>query len=522
MNRIEELSLMYVDGLLTPETEQELVSLVTGNPDAAREFMGIARIDAELRGRMIKTDVSKSVMETISDQEAKKIQKKVIQSVAIREREGRASVDMLKIFRRVLVPLAAAALIVGAIGAIFWLPPDRAADSNRIVTGKGQTIALKFDGEDTLVEMAENTILKVIGGTVVTSGTANVELVQTGPRKTIQLEAGSIKVSVAKQLEGRSFVVNTPQAEMRVVGTKFSVNMGVHASQTRLTVQEGIVRLTSLSSGLAAYVRAGDVANVETGKAVDLAGTPVREVRTFMLGDKAAIGDSTGNWRVFSSDGKRLWVGASDGCVLLGIDAETGDVVERLDLTGRCSSILATTWGGGSLWAIAKGKTGPWQLMKINPADTTVETGFPALPPGEVSVAYGDGSVWLVGWKMSEPCVIMRVDPGTRKTLSTVKVKNEYAGEAGLVWFDGGLWLYGSISGNRDRLTRLDTESGNELVFVQYPGSGYRGMVRIAAGNGSTLWGLRRGMPYRTGQVVQFDALFAGAKGRELSVNSNQ
>jgi len=73
--------------------------------------------------------------------------------------------------------------------------------------------------------------------------------------KRFALRIGRIEASVARQRPFRAMVVVTPQAEARVLGTKFTLD--VTTNSTRLEVTEGKVRLTRASDGKAVKVTAG-------------------------------------------------------------------------------------------------------------------------------------------------------------------------------------------------------------------------------------------------------------------------
>lgn len=176
------------------------------------------------------------------------------------------------------IGLAFAATLIVAVGVWRFSTIEAKTGGADVATGKGQTISLRFDGEDTVVEIAEETKLRVVGGTALPSPVANVELIKSGPSKLIQLESGSIRVSVAKQAEspssrssadspgsgqGRAFAVKTQQANMRVVGTKFSVT--AKGNVTRLDVEDGVVRFVRLADGAAISVPAGYFVEARAG-----------------------------------------------------------------------------------------------------------------------------------------------------------------------------------------------------------------------------------------------------------------
>jgi ferric-dicitrate binding protein FerR (iron transport regulator) len=75
------------------------------------------------------------------------------------------------------------------------------------------------------------------------------------PRKSLRLERGSLRADVVPQPPGRPMAFRTPQAEATVLGTRLALR--VEGGVTRLEVQEGRVRLTRLSDGASADVRAG-------------------------------------------------------------------------------------------------------------------------------------------------------------------------------------------------------------------------------------------------------------------------
>jgi ferric-dicitrate binding protein FerR (iron transport regulator) len=76
--------------------------------------------------------------------------------------------------------------------------------------------------------------------------------------KTLLLSRGSIAAQVAPQAVGAPFVIQTPQADVTVIGTRLSLS--VSASATRLEVREGRVRLARKSDNKTVDVLAGQVA----------------------------------------------------------------------------------------------------------------------------------------------------------------------------------------------------------------------------------------------------------------------
>lgn len=210
-------------------------------------------------------------------------------------------------WRAARVPLALAAGLLIAVGVWRFTTVETKVGGSDVATGKGQTVTLRFEGEETVVDVLENTRLNVVGGSVV-EGAAGEKLLKTGPGKVIQLESGSIKVSVAKQEEGRSFVLATPHAEARVVGTAFDLR--VSETSSRLDVIKGVVRYTRLSDGKSLEVR--ERQSVVAGKGVDFA----VQQSIFEVGGEYVDGrtlfsdtmtDGLANWDVLVSDGAGGW-----------------------------------------------------------------------------------------------------------------------------------------------------------------------------------------------------------------------
>jgi len=118
-------------------------------------------------------------------------------------------------------------------------------------------------------------VVRFLDGTrLEVSGEAKIHEKLTGKRasgKGVTLTRGTLSADVAKQPAGTAFLFVTPHAEVQVVGTRLSIQTGV---ETRVDVQEGQVRLTSLKGGSVATLSAGQ------GGEVGPSGPP----RSFILG----------------------------------------------------------------------------------------------------------------------------------------------------------------------------------------------------------------------------------------------
>lgn len=232
----------------------------------------------------------------------------------------------------------------------------RAGD--QVGTEKGATIKLQYPGEETSVDL---------------SGSSSIVCGRAGDgAKRLNLERGRLNATVAKQPAGKPFVITTPQAEITVVGTIFSLES--MSDRTRLTVQDGKVAMRSLvSGGTTEQVAAGQtsVSKAGAGK-LTVPGRVVRhvDVRSWGLGFPDGVAyDGSSVWLYFSQtgmlcsmdpetckdtarvklehpfppdargipniafDGRNIWGWATEG-LLRAVDTGTGKTVKELKLDG--------------------------------------------------------------------------------------------------------------------------------------------------------------------------------------------
>ncbi len=173
-----------------------------------------------------------------------------------------------------------------------------------IETRVGTTAALLFP-DRTRVEVGASSILQA--------------LADDNAGKRGHLESGSLTADVAKQPQGRAFVLTTPQAEIRVLGTKFTLS--VSGDATKLEVSEGRVRLTRLSDGRTVDVPAGQFAVASAGAPPRARPLPIDEIVLY-----PAQGQLTGGeWRAIKDDK------ALDG-LLLQSDDSANQAIRRLPI----------------------------------------------------------------------------------------------------------------------------------------------------------------------------------------------
>jgi len=104
--------------------------------------------------------------------------------------------------------------------------------------------------------------------------------------KRFNLSAGKLEASVARQRPFQPLVLVTPQAQARVLGTKFSLL--TTSEQTRLEVTEGSVQLSRLSDAVSVKVPPGNYAVVSSNSVLaplPLTGSILREYWTNLPGE---------------------------------------------------------------------------------------------------------------------------------------------------------------------------------------------------------------------------------------------
>ncbi len=126
---------------------------------------------------------------------------------------------------------------------------------DRLRTGDAVAVTITFAPEQTRFRLQPGTDLGIA---------------RSSHGKHFDLLLGKLEASVARQRPFRPMLVKTPQAEARVLGTKFTLT--VSANATRLDVIEGKVRFTRLSDGARIKVGKGHYSIAATN--VDLAAPP--------------------------------------------------------------------------------------------------------------------------------------------------------------------------------------------------------------------------------------------------------
>jgi hypothetical protein len=183
-------------------------------------------------------------------------------------------------------------------------------------TASGLTVIRYADG--TRLEMARNT--KLAGLT-------------QAPGKRIGLLDGAVKLDVPRQPSGQPLVVATPQADVTVLGTRFTVTSS--AGRSRVDVEEGRVRLRRLADRAVIDVPTGHYAVVAPGTEY----AAVKAVK-FLKGVNF-------NGPAVTIDGRK-WMShdqaVADGLALsAGVELFSGAVTPRPAVSAETASMLNTS-----------------------------------------------------------------------------------------------------------------------------------------------------------------------------------
>ena len=123
---------------------------------------------------------------------------------------------------------------------------------------------------------------------------------------------------------------------------------------------------------------------------------------------------------------ERLWVLTGDGSTLVGLDPETGDVIDEIALDVRCIDVAIDE---GSVWvACALDDV----VLRIDPANSTVIDRLELTEPHRV--AFSEGAIW-VGTASS----VVRIDPESLDVVATIE--GGVGRDGGLTADDDGVWV---------------------------------------------------------------------------------
>jgi ferric-dicitrate binding protein FerR (iron transport regulator) len=265
----------YLDGSIEAEGAARLAGVLRSPSPAAaaiRSRLAFAGLLGQALDDASSDDVARAVNERIDAQgESSGFERRVMQVLPVRPHGIRRRPHSW------LPRLDAAAMVVLAIGAAWWILPRHRQDETltgtcHLLTRTAGTIiaraGTRFDATgDTALEPGDAIIaagpatLHYTDGTTVTVATGtHLSLHAIFPGKRLSLESGSLDAEVAPQPVNHPVVLSTSEGQVDVVGTHFLL---VAAPQsTRLDLTHGTVRFTRSSDGRSLTVHAGETASI--------------------------------------------------------------------------------------------------------------------------------------------------------------------------------------------------------------------------------------------------------------------
>jgi ferric-dicitrate binding protein FerR (iron transport regulator) len=212
-----------------------------------------------------------------------------------------------------------------------------------------QSILTEGARSSLVVDFPDHTRLEIAGDTIVGSLTDKKDRT----RKFVALEQGTLKADVSKQPPGKSMILRTPQAEVGVLGTRFT--LAAEKESTRLQVEEGAVDFTRREDKKSIVVRSGYYAVAAPGKPLDPVLLP-GGVRYLDIDLSSGVTAGDGEWTVDGRKVKQSRVSrlAEGGTSSMLCKAEAGEkeglileIVAEVEQTTPDTAIDRGTWGFG-------------------------------------------------------------------------------------------------------------------------------------------------------------------------------
>jgi len=292
MTRLQELTLRLADDTLPDDEWHELERLLATEPEAVATHLQLLKLEASLRGLRETLDLAGPTVARLHSGLAASVKRDVMERLRAwpqpawaRARTNTPSPGNSRWLERLgfcvrrwpptqtaMLAFAASILVFLSLSAWFFGSPTMGQPVLAEVKGQGSSIEratevvpalngtrlqpgdvlhLGTNASATIAFGAEKTRLELAAG-------AELNVTSFAYGKHFGLEAGRIEASVAHQRPFKSMVITTPQAEVRVLGTRFSLNATSNA--TRLEVAEGKVRFTRTRDRQAVRVAGGSYA----------------------------------------------------------------------------------------------------------------------------------------------------------------------------------------------------------------------------------------------------------------------
>ncbi len=173
-------------------------------------------------------------------------------------------------------------------GSVRWTGAGGEVRDSLVIgaTLPGGSLEAVSDDGSLVISFSDGTTLTLLGRSLVT--------ISDDGQKQVHLRSGSLSADVRPQPQERPLLIHTPTALLEVLGTRFDVDSD--ATNTRLAVNEGRVRLTRLMDGRMAEVPAQHEA-VASLSGAEISVMPRRQPEVLWRADIAAGPAGTqGRW----------------------------------------------------------------------------------------------------------------------------------------------------------------------------------------------------------------------------------
>jgi hypothetical protein len=281
----EELLQGYLEGALTETESGQMLEILRAEPSRIRDVLDGLRTDGLLRAVVAECPAQASAQ-------------------VDRPQSGFRTWSWRSQWLGWLRPLALAACLVLIGASTFWFLWPRVARPTLLEAAKGTSLrrtgriltatpglALRA-GDELLTPAGGHAKIGFVGEATVLMLASETEWVLNSQAwgKRFALRGGRLEAAVAPQRWLHPLMVSTPHARVRVVGTHFT--LAVTSRESRLEVDEGLVRLRDLGTGTAVKVGSGQFVVAGSGSALApqaTAGKVVREIWRNLPGD--TLGD---------------------------------------------------------------------------------------------------------------------------------------------------------------------------------------------------------------------------------------
>ncbi len=269
----ESLIHRHLDGIATSEEVAELSKRLESDANLRLTYLHLARIHATLAA----DDFDESSM-----QESENRFFDLMQQLDAFDKRRR--------FHRLVMSVAAIAAVITLIAGVYFFRP---VVEPRIATITSIDGAIRWTGAGGLVsdnlesgrELTGGTLeslsvdssamLEFLDGSAVTISGLSVLTISDAGQKELHLREGNLSATVETQPEGKPLRLLTTAAEIEVQRTQFDVT--ADATQTKITVNKGMVRVTRVADRKFVDINAAHsaVATIEAWE--PLVATPVKE-----------------------------------------------------------------------------------------------------------------------------------------------------------------------------------------------------------------------------------------------------